>query len=55
MNLLIELGAHNTVQFGILREPVHKGQDDIAVKQKALAFTGMGDIRELVLGDVQLF
>ena len=43
------------IQLRVLGEAVYKGQDDIPVKQKALAFTGVGDIRELMRGDIELF
>ena len=52
---LRELGGHDPVEFQIRREAIHEGQDDISIKEKPLAFAGMGDIGELVRGNVQLF
>ena len=47
--------GHDFVEFGVLREPVHEGQDDVAIKQQPLAFAGVGHITELMGRNVELF
>ena len=48
MHLLFQFlgfGGHNAVKLGILREVIHERQDCRAIKQQALALTGVGHIR----------
>ena len=47
-------GGHNAVKLGILREVIHERQDCRAIKQQALALTGVGHIAKLVCGNAQL-
>ena len=47
-------GGHDAVEFRILREVIHKGQDGGAIKQQPLALAGVGHIGKLVRGDAQL-
>ena len=49
-----KLRGHNPIKLQIRREVIHKGKDDIPVEQQAFALAGMGHIRELVRGNVQL-
>ena len=51
---LRELGGHDPVEFQIRREAVHEGQDDISVEEQPFAFAGMGDVGELMRGDIEL-
>ena len=50
----LRLRRHNVVQLGIFRETVYKGQNDVAIEQKPLARFGMGDVRHLLRGDIEL-
>ena len=42
------LCRHDAIQPGILREPILKRQDDIAIEQQALAFAALGDVGQLM-------
>ena len=39
---------------GVSGRQVHKGQDDVAIKQQPFAFAGVGHIAELMGRDVEL-
>ena len=51
---LRELRGHDPVELQIRREAVHEGQNDISVEEQPFTFTGMGNVGELVRGNVQL-
>ena len=48
---LKKLGMLIVQDFG---ETVYKGQNDVAIEQKPLARFGVGDIRHLLRGDIEL-
>ena len=50
----MRFGGHNAVKLGVLREVIHERQDRGAIKQQALALTGVGHIAKLVCGNAQL-
>ena len=50
----MRFGGHNAVKLGVLREVIHERQDCRAIKQQALALTGVGHIAKLVRGNPQL-
>ena len=52
---LPKFGGHDSVEFQVLGEPVHKGQDDVAIKQQPFAFAEVGHITELMGRDIELF
>ena len=52
---VLGLGCHDPIEFRILREVIHEGENDAAIEQQALALTGMGHIGQLMRRDTQLF
>ena len=53
MNLL-RLGGHDAVQLRAFRKMVHERQNDLPVEQQPFSLAGMGDVRELMLGNAEL-
>ncbi len=52
-SLLLWLGGEQVIEFPA-GETVYKGKNDVAVKKQPFAFTAVGDIRELMRGDIEL-
>jgi len=52
-SLLLWLGGEQVIEFPA-GEAVYEGQDNVAIKKQPFAFTAVGDIRELMRGDIEL-
>ena len=53
--LVLRAGGHNSVEFRILREVVHKGDGGVPEEQQPFAGIGVGHIGKLVGADPELF
>ena len=53
--LVLRAGGHNSVEFRILREVVHKGDGGVPEEQQSFAGIGVGHIGKLVGADPELF
>ena len=51
---LIRFGRHDLIEFGISGKVIGEGNDGIAIKEQALTFTTVSDIRELVCRYVEM-
>ena len=50
---LAGLGGEQFIEFGVFREVIRKGQDDIVEKQQPVARLGIGHIGKLLRRNVQ--
>ena len=53
ISLVAGFGGHEFVELGVLGEDVHEGHQSTAILQKATAGVGIGDVAELLLGDIE--
>ena len=51
---LIRFGRHDLIEFGISGEVIGEGNDGIAIKEQALTFPAVGDIGQLIFGNVEV-